>query len=296
LAAHYYLAYVEKFQRDRERFLDGRKRVNVLPLGTAALAGTSLPIDREHVAKQLYFDGVARNSLDVSSDRDFLLEYVFDLAMVSLHLSGWAEEWIIWSTTEFRFLELPDEFCTGSSIMPHKKNPDVLELIRGKSARAVAALNGLMILVKGLPLAYNRDLQEDKVALFDCHDTVASCLLIAAAIVRAARLRRDVIAAGLEKGFLDATTLMELLVARGLPMRSAHEAVGKLVRLGEQRGCRLADLAESDFDSVAPGLGSAVYEVLGVPQALAAFRSYGSTAPAEVDRQLNYWRGQLGLG
>lgn len=296
LASHYYLAYVEKFQRDRERFLDGRKRVNVLPLGTAALAGTSLPIDRDHVARGLGFDSVARNSLDVSSDRDFLLEYVFDLAMVSLHLSGWAEEWIIWSTTEFRFLELPDEFCTGSSIMPHKKNPDVLELIRGKSARAVAALNGLMILVKGLPLAYNRDLQEDKVALFDCHDTVASCLLIAAAIVRAARLRRDVIASGLEKGFLDATTLMELLVARGLPMRLAHEAVGKLVRLGEQRGCRLADLSANDFDSVAPGVGSAVYEVLGVPRALAAFRSYGSTAPAEVDRQLKYWRGQLGLG
>jgi argininosuccinate lyase len=295
LAAHYYLAYVEKFQRDRERFLDGRKRVNVLPLGTAALAGTSLPIDREYVAKELGFDSVARNSLDVSSDRDFLLEYVFDLAMVSLHLSGWAEEWIIWSTTEFGFLELPDEFCTGSSVMPHKKNPDALELIRGKSARAVAALNGLMILVKGLPLAYNRDLQEDKVALFDCHDTVASCLLIAAAMVRAARLRRDVVASGLEKGFLDATTLMELLVARGLPMRSAHEAVGKLVRLGEQRGCSLAELPTAEFDSIQSGLSSAVYEVLGVPRALAAFRSYGSTAPAEVDRQLKDWRSWLGL-
>lgn len=296
LAAHYYLAYVEKFQRDRDRFLDGRKRVNVLPLGSAALAGTSLPIDREFTARQLGFDVVARNSLDVSSDRDFLLEYVFDLAIVSLHLSGWAEEWIIWSTTEFRFLELPDEFCTGSSVMPHKKNPDVLELIRGKSARAVAALNGLMILVKGLPLAYNRDLQEDKVALFDCHDTVASCLMMAAAIVRAARLRRDVIAAGLESGFLDATTLMELLVARGLPMRSAHEAVGKLVRLGEERGCRLADLPASEFDSIQADLSRAVYEVLGVPRALAAFRSYGSTAPAEVDRQTAFWRGQLGLG
>lgn len=295
LAPHYYLAYVEKFQRDRERFRDGRARVNVLPLGAAALAGTSLPIDRDTVAADLGFAGVARNSLDVSSDRDFLLEYVFDLAMVSLHLSGWAEEWIIWSTTEFRFLELPDEFCTGSSIMPHKKNPDVLELIRGKSARAVAALNGLMILVKGLPLAYNRDLQEDKVALFDCHDTVASCLLMAAALVRAAKLRRDVIAAGLESGFLDATSLMELLVSRGVPMRSAHDAVGKLVRLGEQRGCRLADLPVEAFESAVPGIGRAVYEVLGVPRALAAFRSYGSTAPAEVDRQLDFWRGQLGI-
>lgn len=295
LASHYYLAYVEKFQRDRDRFLDCRKRVNTLPLGAAALAGTSLPIDRDFVAKELGFDVVARNSLDVSSDRDFLLEYVFDLAMASLHLSGWAEEWIIWSTTEFRFLELPDEFCTGSSIMPHKKNPDVLELIRGKSARAVAALNGLMILVKGLPLAYNRDLQEDKVALFDCHDTVAACLQLAAALVRAAKLRREVISAGLEAGFLDATTLLELLVARGVPMRTAHESVGKLVRLGEQRGCRLSELPEEAFHSVVPGLGRAVYEVLGVPRALAAFRSYGSTAPAEVDRQLHYWREQLGL-
>jgi argininosuccinate lyase len=296
LAAHYYLAYVEKFQRDRERLLDCRKRVNVLPLGTGALAGTSLPVDRDMVARQLGFDDVARNSLDVSSDRDFLLEYVFDLATVSLHLSGWAEEWIIWSTTEFRFLELPDEFCTGSSVMPHKKNPDALELIRGKSARAVAALNGLMILVKGLPLAYNRDLQEDKVALFDCHDTVASCLGVAAALVRAARLRRDVIASGLESGFLDATTLMELLVAQGVPMRSAHEAVGRLVRLGEERGCGLADLPPEVYESVRPGLGRAVYEVLGVRRALAAFRSYGSTAPAEVDRQLAFWRERLGPG
>jgi argininosuccinate lyase len=180
--------------------------------------------------------------------------------------------------------------------MPHKKNPDVLELIRGKSARAVAALNGLMILIKGLPLAYNRDLQEDKVALFDCHDTVAACVQIAAAVIDAARLRRDVIAERLESGFLDATTLMELLVMRGMPMRSAHEAVGKLVRLGEERGCRLADLPESVFAEAAPGVGSAVYEVLGVPRALAAFRSYGSTAPAEVDRQLTWWRDRLAAG
>ncbi|MBX7104941.1 MAG: argininosuccinate lyase [Gemmataceae bacterium] len=296
LAAHYYLAYVEKFERDRERLRDARKRVNVLPLGAAALAGTSLPIDRHAVAADLGFVDVARNSLDVSSDRDFLLEYVFTLAMVSLHLSGWAEEWIIWSTTEFRFVELPDEFCTGSSIMPHKKNPDVLELVRGKSARAVAALNGLMILVKGLPLAYNRDLQEDKVALFDCHDTVAACVQIAAAVIDAARLRREVIAERLESGFLDATTLMELLVMRGMPMRSAHEVVGKLVRLGEERGCRLADLPESAFAEAAPGVGSAVYEVLGVPRALAAFRSYGSTAPAEVERQLSWWRDRLAAG
>src|SRR5262245_46595945 len=172
LAAHYFLAYVEKFQRDRDRLADTRRRVNVLPLGAAALAGTSLPIDRDSVARKLGFDAVAANSLDVSSDRDFLVEFVFDLTLIALHLSGWAEEWILWTTTEFGFLDLPDAFCTGSSIMPHKKNPDVLELTRGKSARVVGSLQQLLMLVKGLPLAYNRDLQEDKQPLFDAYDTV----------------------------------------------------------------------------------------------------------------------------
>jgi argininosuccinate lyase len=175
LAAHYFLAYVEKFQRDRERLADTRKRVNILPLGAAALAGSSLPIDRESVRRKLGFDAIAANSLDVSSDRDFLIEFVFDLSMIALHLSGWAEEWVLWSTTEFNFLDLPDAFCTGSSIMPHKKNPDVLELTRGKTARVLGDLQRLMVLVKGLPLAYNRDLQEDKEALFDAFDTVDAC-------------------------------------------------------------------------------------------------------------------------
>src|SRR5437660_6239543 len=212
LAAHYFLAYAEKYQRDRERLADCHKRVNVLSLGAAALAGTSLPIDRENVARRLGFDSVARNSLDVSSDRDFLIEFVFDLSLIALHLSGWAEEWILWATTEFNFLELPDAFCTGSSIMPHKKNPDVLELTRGKAARVVGSLQQLLVLVKGLPLAYNRDLQEDKHALFDAHDTVAASLELAAALVRETRFRREVIAARLEDGYLDATTLMEYLI------------------------------------------------------------------------------------
>src|SRR4051812_44345169 len=190
LAAHYFLAYVEKFQRDRERMSDCRKRVNVLPLGAAALAGSSLPIDRESVRKKLGFDSVARNSLDVSSDRDFLAEFLFVLSLVAVHLSGWAEEWVLWSTTEFNFLELPDEFCTGSSIMPHKKNPDVLELTRGKCGRVIGCLQNVLVLLKGLPLAYNRDLQEDKVALFDGFDTVASCLSVATPLVRHTRLRR----------------------------------------------------------------------------------------------------------
>src|SRR5436309_6258 len=242
LAAHYFLAYVEKYQRDRDRLADCRKRVNVLPLGAAALAGTSLPIDRDSVRRQLGFDAVAANSLDVSSDRDFVIEFVFCLSVIALHLSGWAEEWVLWATTEFGFLDLPDAYCTGSSIMPHKKNPDILELIRGKAARVVADLQQVLILVKALPLAYNRDLQEDKVALFDAHDTVAASLELAADLVRQTRFRKDVIAARLEDGFLDATTLMEYCVAQGVPLRAAHEAVGKLVRLCEERRGRLSDL------------------------------------------------------
>jgi argininosuccinate lyase len=293
LAAHYFLAYVEKYQRDRDRLADCRKRVNVLPLGAAALAGTSLPIDRESVRRQLEFDSTAANSLDVSSDRDFLLEFVFDLSVIALHLSGWAEEWILWSTTEFDFLELPDAFCTGSSIMPHKKNPDVLELIRGKAARVAGNLQHLLMLLKGLPLAYNRDLQEDKIALFDAHDAVAASLALAAPLVRDTRFRGERIAARLEDGFLDATTLMEFLIAQGVPMRAAHEAVGKLVRLCEERRCRLADLTPDVYESVRPGLSSGVYQVLGVANALAAFRSVGSTAPAEVGRQLRAWRERI---
>jgi argininosuccinate lyase len=293
LAAHYFLAYVEKYQRDRERLADARKRVNVLPLGAAALAGTSLPIDRDSVRRQLGFDALTANSLDASGDRDFLLEFVFDLSVIALHLSGWAEEWVLWSTTEFGFLELPEAFCTGSSIMPHKKNPDVLELIRGKSARVVAALQQLMVLVKGLPLAYNRDLQEDKHALFDAYDTVEASLELAAALVEGANLRAEVIEDRLDLGFLDATTLMEYCVAQGMPMRSAHEAVGKLVRLCEQRRCRLVDLMPAEYESVRQGLSAGVYKVLGVANALAAFRSAGSTAPAEVEKQLTRWRRRL---
>jgi argininosuccinate lyase len=293
LAAHYFLAYVEKFQRDRERLADTRKRVNVLPLGAAALAGTSLPIDRDSVRQKLGFDSVARNSLDVSSDRDFLIEFVFDLSMIATHLSGWAEEWVIWSTTEFNFLDLPDAFCTGSSIMPHKKNPDVLELTRGKSARVIGCLQQLFVLLKGLPLAYNRDLQEDKTALFDAFDTVAGMLAVAAPLVSQTKLRREAIAARIEEGFLDATTLMEFFIAKGVPMRSAHEAVGKLVRRCEQDRCRLAQLPPTAFEEACPGIGTEIHGVLGVANALAAFTSYGSTAPEEVERQLQAWRERL---
>lgn len=293
LATHYFLCYVEKAQRDRERLADTRKRVNILSLGAAALAGTSIPIDRHSVEKKLGFEGVAANSLDVSSDRDFLIEFVFDLTLIALHLAGWAEEWILWSTTEFNFLNLPDGFCTGSSIMPHKKNPDVLELIRGKSARVVGKLQQLLVLIKGLPLAYNRDLQEDKEALFDAYDTVAITLELAAALIRETRFKTDSINARLEDGYLDATTFMEHLASKGVPLRSAHEAVGKLVRMCEESRMRLAELPAEVFDGIHPGLSKTVYGVLGVRNAIQAFKSYGSTCPAEVAKQLAAWRSRV---
>src|SRR5579883_3281955 len=296
LAAHYFLAYVEKLERDRSRLADCRKRLNVLPLGAAALAGTSLPIDRSLVAEELGFEGVAANSLDVSSDRDFAVESVFVLTLIAEHLAGWAEEWVLWSTQEFSFLALPDAICTGSSIMPQKKNPDVLELIRGRTARVIGALNTLLVLVKGLPLAYNRDLQEDKERLFDAFDTVESCLELARVVVEGATFRADRIAERLDEGFLDATTLMEYLIGRGVPQRTAHEVIGRLVGLCERRGLkRLADLSDAELADADPRLGREVRDVLGVENAVRAFRSYGSTAPAEVDKQLERWRQALGV-
>jgi argininosuccinate lyase len=289
LAPHYALAFVEKFARDRDRLADCRRRLNVLPLGAAALAGTTLPIDREFVARELGFDAVAANSLDVSSDRDFLAESVFGLVMIAEHLSGWAEEWILWSTQEFGFLKLPDAVCTGSSIMPQKKNPDVLELIRGRTARVVGALQTVLVLIKGLPLAYNRDLQEDKLPLFDAVDTVTACLELAAVVVSGASLDRDRITAGIEEGFLDATTLMEYLISKGVPQRTGHEVVGKLVSLCESRRCRLADLPIGEFQAACPAIEPDVSGWLGVENAVRAFRSYGSTAPAEVAEQLGRW-------
>ncbi|HMP04529.1 MAG TPA: argininosuccinate lyase [Gemmatales bacterium] len=294
LAAHVFLAYVEKLARDRSRLADARRRLNELPLGAAALAGTSLPIDRQAVAQELGFDRVAANSLDAVSDRDFALEFVFVLTTLALHLSGWAEEWIIWSTVEFGMLELPDAFCTGSSMMPHKKNPDVLELIRGKSARVVGALQQLITLIKGLPLAYNRDLQEDKRPVFEAFDTVLACVQLATPLIDQSRLRRTAIAARIEEGHLDATTLMERLVRAGVPLRLAHEAVGRLVQAAEDRQCRLSDLPPEVFEAAAPGSAAYAAEVLGTAQALAAFRSPGSTAPAEVEKQLRLWEERLG--
>jgi argininosuccinate lyase len=260
------------------------------------MAGTTLPIDRYFVASELRFDAVAANSMDVSSDRDFALESAFVLTMIAEHLSGWAEEWVIWSTQEFSFLALPDSVCTGSSIMPQKKNPDVCELIRGRCARVIGSLTTLLVLVKGLPLAYNRDLQEDKEPLFDAFDTVIACLELASVVVDGASLRADRIASRLEEGFLDATTLMEYLIARGVPQRTGHEVVGKLVGLCESRGCRLSDLSPEDLSAASPAIGPDVRDSLGVANAVRAFRSYGSTAPDQVATQLKSWKSRLAIG
>jgi argininosuccinate lyase len=295
LLPHVWLAYCEKFQRDRERLADCRKRVNLCSLGTAALAGTTLPIDRKNTAKRLGFEGLVANSIDSSSDRDFVMESLFCLTTISVHLSTWAEEWILWATSEFDFIQLPHAFCTGSSIMPQKINPDVLELTRGKTARVIGNLQTLLVLSKGLPLAYNRDLQEDKPPLFDAFDTVTACLELAAPLVEGAKMKRKSIASRMERGFLDATTLMEYLIKRGIPQRKAHHMIGELVRLATEKAVTLAELPLEDFQSADPTLDPSVYNVLGVKNAIDAFQSIGSTGPQFVSEQISMWKNRLNL-
>ena len=293
LAAHYWLAYIEKLERDRARLADCRRRVNVCPLGGAAVAGTSLPIDRHYSAELLEFEDVAANSIDISSDRDFAVESVFVLTMISQHLSGWAEEWILWSTTEFGFIKLPHAFCTGSSIMPQKVNPDTLELTRGKSARVVGNLQTLLVLIKGLPLAYNRDLQEDKPPLFDSFDTVIACLELAIPIVEQSELQPEIISARLDQGYLDATALMETLIARGMPQRTAHHKVGALVAIAKSRSVTLADLTDVEIQSIDETLDGSIRTTLGVSGAVRSYQSYGSSGPEQVAHQIQRWTGKL---
>lgn len=296
LAAHYWLAYVEKFQRDRERLADCRKRANVSPLGAAALAGTSLPIDRHFTAKLLGFDSVAANSLDISSDRDFLVEFVFCMSMIAAHLSTWAEEWILWFTTEFSFLKLPDAYTTGSSIMPQKRNPDVLELIRGRTARIMATVPQLLILIKSLPMAYNRDLQEDKLALFSAYDALKASLELAPSIIAGAELRREQIESRLEDGFLDATALMEYLIKKGVPMRTGHETVGKLVARCEAHHWRLSELSLDDLKDACPLVEEDVRQILGTRNAMRALQSYGSGGEESVSARVQEWKQRLAAG
>ena len=290
LAAHYCLAFCEKFERDRERLADCRRRVNRLSLGTAALAGTTIDINRGSTAEKLGFDELMRNSLDSSSDRDFLIEFAFCLSLIAIHLSNWSEDWIIWSTTEFGLIKLPHEFCTGSSIMPQKINPDILELTRGKAARVIGDLQTLLVLAKGLPMAYNRDLQEDKPALFDAFDTIDGCLTLAAPLVAGASLNREKIESEIERGFLDATTLMEFFIKRGMPQRNAHHLIGQLVKKATAENKTLAQLSLEEFQAFDSALDSSIYDVLGVKNAVNAFCSEGSTAPSHVAAQISQWK------
>ncbi len=293
LAAHQLLSWCEKFARDRDRLADCRRRTNVLPLGSGAVAGTSLPIDREHVREALAFDTVAANSLDAASDRDFVCELAFVVALTGVHLSQWAEEWVIYSTHEFGFLALPEGFCTGSSIMPQKINPDVLELVRGKSARLVGNLQSLLVLLKGLPTAYNRDLQEDKERIFDSIDTLEAVLSVAPPLVAGTRFHRARIAAATHHGHLDATSLMEALIAQGVPQRTAHEIVGHLVRRAMTRGVSLGELSDEEISQEYAGWNAALRGALGASRAVERMQSFGSTAPAAVADQIEQWRRRL---
>jgi len=294
LLSHWLLAWVEKFERDHSRLLDTRRRVSVSPLGSAAVAGTSISIDREMTRKALGFDSVSRNSLDATSDRDFAVEFVFDLALIGVHLSSLAEDWILWSTTEFGFVRIADQWCTGSSIMPQKRNPDMLELMRGKSARVIGSLQTLLVLLKGLPTAYNRDLQEDKAPMFDAFETVLESLKVITEVARSIEFRRERMAESLNSGFMDATTLMETLIRNQVPMRTAHEVVGTLVKTAEKTGKQLSELTDAELSSAATGIRTEVLRAaLGPARAVAAFSSAGSTGLASVEKQLEWWKATL---
>ncbi len=288
--AHHLLAYVDMFERDRQRLTDCRRRVNVMPLGSGALAGTSFAIDREFVARELGFDAVSANSLDAVSDRDFAVEAAAAASLVMVHLSRWCEELILWSSSEFRFVELPDGFCTGSSMMPQKKNPDVPELIRGKAGRVFGDLTALLTLLKSLPLAYNRDLQEDKAPLFDAMDTVASCVHIMTELVPGLQFDRQRLGACAGQSFSTATELADELVRRGMPFRSAHEAVGKLVRQCLDAGQSLEDLTLEQLQSVSPLFDAAALRMVAPKAAADAKTAPGGTAPANVAARIRELR------
>ncbi|MBK7136084.1 MAG: argininosuccinate lyase [Rhodocyclales bacterium] len=279
---HHLMAYFEMAARDRERLADCRKRTNRLPLGAAALAGTSYPIDREFVARELGFDGVCANSLDAVSDRDFAIEFAAAAALVMTHVSRFSEELILWMSPRVGFIDLADRFCTGSSIMPQKKNPDVPELARGKSGRVFGHLMGLLTLMKGQPLAYNKDNQEDKEPLFDAVDTVRDTLAIFADLVGGIRVRPDAMRAALRQGYATATDLADYLVKKGLPFRDAHEAVALAVRAAEEKGCDLAELGLDALRRFSPLIGEDALAVLSVEGSLASRAHLGGTAPEQV--------------
>jgi argininosuccinate lyase len=285
--AHHLLAYVEMFARDAERLADVRKRVNRLPLGAAALAGTSYPLDRESVARELGFDGLCMNSLDAVSDRDFAIEFTSWAAITMMHVSRLAEEIVLWMSQNYGFIDLADRYCTGSSIMPQKRNPDVAELARGKTGRVYGHLTALLTLMKGQPLTYNKDNQEDKEPLFDTVDTLAATLRIMAEMVAGIVVKPDAMRRAAQRGYATATDLADYLVKEGVPFRDAHEVVAAAVKFGLQRGMDLSDLPLDTLKTFHPKIGADVFErALTVEASLNARRVLGGTAPERVREQI----------
>ena len=279
---HHLLAWYEMLERDRERLRDCRKRVNVMPLGAAALAGTTFPLDRHYTAELLGFEKPAANSLDAVSDRDFAIEFTAVASLLMMHLSRFSEELILWTSAQFGFVELPDAFCTGSSIMPQKKNPDVPELVRGKSGRVFGHLVGLLALMKSQPLAYNKDNQEDKEPLFDTVDTVKACLRAYADMVPHLEPRREAMLESARKGYATATDLADYLVRKGAAFRDAHEIVGKAVRLGIETGRDLSALSLAELQGFSANIGTDVFDVLTLEGSVKARSHFGGTAPERV--------------
>jgi argininosuccinate lyase len=286
LLAHHLIAYYEMFERDRGRLQDCFRRVNVMPLGAGALAGTVLPIDRNFVAKQLGFSGLCENSIDAVSDRDFAIEFVSACAQIMMHLSRLSEELIIWSSSEFGFITISDAFTTGSSIMPQKKNPDVAELTRGKTGRVYGSLMALLTLMKGLPLAYNRDMQEDKEPLFDAADTVSLSLAVFTEMLKSVSIHKEEMRRAAEDGFITATDLADYLVRKGMPFRQAHEIVGRAVLRAMELGCGLGNMPVAEYKKLSPLIRENVYEALSVEASVGRRTSYGGTAPAKVHERL----------
>ena len=286
--AHHLLAYYEMFTRDDERFGECYRRTNVLPLGAGALAGTTFPLDREYVAKELGFEFIAQNSMDAVSDRDFAVEFCAAAALTMVHLSRLCEEIILWSTPQFGFIELDDAFATGSSMMPQKKNPDVVELCRGKTGRVIGDLVGMLSLLKGLPLTYNKDIQEDKPLVFDAVDTLKGCVEVLIPLLRTVRVNRDRMAAAANEGFLNATDLAEYLVRRGLPFREAHAVVGKIVLYCVGKGVKLEDLTLEEYQRFSPEIGADVFEAVRLGEALKARQVLGGPAPQIVRERVEY--------
>ncbi|NOU90367.1 argininosuccinate lyase [Paenibacillus sp. LMG 31460] len=282
LFAHHMMAYVSMFQRDLERLQDSYKRVDMLPLGAGALAGTTFPIDRHFVAEQLGFGRVYENSLDAVSDRDFILEFLSNASMIMMHLSRFSEEMVLWSSTEFAFIELDDAFCTGSSIMPQKKNPDVAELVRGKTGRVYGNLFGLMTVLKSLPLAYNKDMQEDKEGMFDTVRTLQGALQLFAPMVATMKVNSDRMRQAVNQDFSNATDIADYLVNKGLPFRQAHEVIGKTVLYCIQNQKYLLDMSIEEFKTFSSLFESDIYQVLQPEQVVNARNVYGGTASNQV--------------